>query len=611
LPVDIEVITVAAAGPRPLDDYLAGPAGAVGIHAIAVPMRREACRAVADGTSGDGEHGAWPSVTGIQTEALASAAGMSAAEVIGAYELTGKAGETARLPVRTAAGVIKLLLIGVGDGSPAELRRAGAALSRQVESGQKAVAVLPADAPEDSVQAFTEGLLLGGYNFSLRSELHDPERQEDQTDGPGGAARAVQLLLPGADDDSPAGRAAVIAGAVALARDLINMPSARKTPEWLADQAVTVAGQCGLGVRVRNEAELASAGFGGILAVGSGSVRPPRMIELSYAPDRADSHIVLAGKGITFDSGGLSLKPSDGMRLMKTDMSGGAVVIAVMSALAALGVQARVTGLVAAAENMPSGSAMRPGDVISAYGGRTVEVLNTDAEGRLVLADLLAYADATLNPDVTVDIATLTGAARVALGASVGALYASDDGLAEALHGAGAAAGEPLWRMPMPADYADAITSVTADLAHVPSTINGARNGQAGSIVAAMFLREFTGGRPWAHLDIAGPARAAADDGDITKGGTGFGTRLLLRWLAELPDQPAAGTVSLPILNRFLGTRSADSSVAGQLWLAPAWDVRRMSDEYALQRPAHTSPVRGGAACRPAMGFRTGIPPGR
>ena len=195
------------------------------------------------------------------------------------------------------------------------------------------------------------------------------------------------------------------------------------------------------------------------------------------------------------------------MRLMKTDMAGGAAVIAVMSALAALGVRARVTGLVAAAENMPSGSAMRPGDIITTFGGRTVEVLNTDAEGRLVLADLLAYARATLDPDVTVDLATLTGAARIALGASTGALYASEDALAEALATAGTAAGEPLWRMPMPADYASALTSATADLAHVPSVLNGARNGQAGSIVAAMFLREFTGGCRWAHLDIAGPAR--------------------------------------------------------------------------------------------------------
>ena len=523
MPVDIEVITVAAAGPRPLDDYLTGPGGTADIDVIAAPIRREQCRALADGEPGDEDDGGWPGLTGVPTEALDAASGLTAAEAVAAYELSGKAGETARLPVRTPAGLIRLLLLGVGDGTPAAMRRAGAALARQVEAGQKAVAVLPAGAPDESADAFTEGLLLGGYKFSLRSE------SGEGTGHPDGAPRAVQLVRAGTDGAD--GHAAVIAQAVSLARDLVNMPSLQKTPEWLAGQAVAAAGRSGLGVRVRDESELAGEGFGGIVAVGSGSARPPRMIELTYAPDGANTHIVLAGKGITFDSGGLSLKPGDGMRLMKTDMSGGATVIAVMSALAALGVRARVTGLVAAAENMPSGSAMRPGDVITAYGGRTVEVLNTDAEGRLVLADLLAYADATLSPDVTIDIATLTGAARIALGASIGALYASDDRLAEALREAGAAAGEPVWRMPMPADYQSALTSVTADIAHIPSSMNGARNGQAGSIVAAMFLREFTGGRPWAHLDIAGPARAGGDDGEITKGGTGFGTRLLLRWL--------------------------------------------------------------------------------
>jgi leucyl aminopeptidase len=239
---------------------------------------------------------------------------------------------------------------------------------------------------------------------------------------------------------------------------------------------------------------------------------------------------VLIGKGITFDSGGLSLKPNDSMKMMKTDMAGGAAVIAAMSALASLGVQARVTGLVAAAENMPSGTALRVGDVIKHYGGRTVEVLNTDAEGRLVLADALAYADAELAPDVMVDVATLTGAARVALGSVMAALYATDDGLASALLDAGAASGDRLWRMPLADDYRDALESPVADLANVAR--NGAR---AGSIDAALFLREFTGGRPWAHLDIAGAARSTSDDGENTKGATGFGTRLLLRWLAATP----------------------------------------------------------------------------
>jgi len=541
LPANIDVTTVAA-GQRPLDGYLTGPGGTDGASLLAVPIRRPeiiAAKEAANDAAPDG----WAALTGTGGTALAAATGLSAAEAISAYDLSGRAGEVTRLAARTPDGVIRLVLLGVGDGSPADLRRAGAALARQVEPGQRAVAVLPSDGPGDGPGAFTQGLLLGGYTFSLRDGATVPD--------PAPEPRAVLLAVP--DQQTPAQHdstqeATVIAAAVVLARDLINMPSDVKTPSWLAARAVEVAGRSGLSVRVRDEAELAAAGFGGIVAVGSGSAHPPRLIELSYQPDSgaaagpadaAQAHVVLAGKGITFDSGGLSLKPNDGMKLMKTDMAGGAAVIAVMSALRALGVRARVTGLVAAAENMPSGSAMRPGDIITIFGGRTVEVLNTDAEGRLVLADLLAYAQATLSPGVIVDLATLTGAARIALGASIGALYASADDLAEALTEAGAAAGEPLWRMPMPADYAMALTSATADLAHFPSRMNGAKNGQAGSIVAAMFLREFTGGRRWAHLDIAGAARAGSDDGELTKGGTGFGTRLLLRWLTQAGEPQA------------------------------------------------------------------------
>ena len=247
--------------------------------------------------------------------------------------------------------------------------------------------------------------------------------------------------------------------------------------------------------------------------------------------------MVLVGKGITFDSGGLSLKPTDNMKAMKTDMAGGAVVMAVMSALGALGVRARVTGLVAAAENMPSGSAMRPSDVITHYGGKTSEVLNTDAEGRLVLADALAYADAELDPDVIVDIATLTGAARVALGQRYGALYATDDDLATALTRAGAASGEPMWRMPLVDDYRQAIESRVADVANIdqPAT-TGERLG-GGSIMAALFLREFVGGRRWAHLDVAGPGRATSEDAELTRGATGFGARALLGWLTTTPGK--------------------------------------------------------------------------
>ena len=283
-------------------------------------------------------------------------------------------------------------------------------------------------------------------------------------------------------------------------------------------------------VRTWSADELGTAGFGGILAVGSGSARPPALIELSYDPPGAQQHIVLVGKGITFDSGGLSLKSNDNMMAMKTDMAGGGAVIAVMTALAELGVQSRVTGLVAAAENMPSGSAYRPGDVISQYGGTSVEVLNTDAEGRLVLADALAYAVARLAPDQIVDIATLTGAARVALGGIHAAVYSTSESLAAALLEAGEASGDPLWRMPLADDYRPSLDSPVADIAHVARDHN-----PAGSIIAALFLREFAAGIPWAHLDIAGPGRSAADDGERSKGATGFGTRLLLTWLAPAP----------------------------------------------------------------------------
>jgi leucyl aminopeptidase len=246
--------------------------------------------------------------------------------------------------------------------------------------------------------------------------------------------------------------------------------------------------------------------------------------------------VVLVGKGITFDSGGLSLKPNDNMKTMKTDMSGGAVVMAVMSALRAMGVSARVTGLVAAAENMPSGSAMRPSDVITHFGGKTSEVLNTDAEGRLVLADALAYADAELDPDVVVDIATLTGAAKVALGLRYAALYATDDDLATALTQAGAASGERLWRLPLSDDYREGIESDVADVANIGHPTSTGEHFGAGSIMAALFLREFAGARRWAHLDVAGPGRATGDDAEITKGATGFGVRGLLQWLAADTD---------------------------------------------------------------------------
>jgi leucyl aminopeptidase len=440
------------------------------------------------------------------------------ADVLSAYEVTARPGEVAQAAAAPGTGIRRVFLIGLGDAAPADMRKAGAALGRRATAGRRVVTTAVLGQPADRVQAFAEGVMLGAYRFTLASSANS-----------GGQPTGVQLLV--AEDDGAARaveRAVIMARAVALARDLTNMPSALKSPKWLADEAAAIGAVSGLFVRVAEPAELAAEGFGGLLGVGSGSVRPPRLIELSYEPPGWDRHVVLAGKGITFDSGGLSLKPSDNMKLMKTDMAGGAAVIATMSALGRLGARARVTGLVAAAENMPSGSALRPGDVITHYGGITTEVLNTDAEGRLVLADALAYAVARLKPDVILDIATLTGSARVALGTTLGALYATDDGLASELAAASAAAGEPLWRMPLVEDYRDALDSPVADLANIPHTTGRPR---AGSIDAALFLREFAGGLPWAHLDIAGPARSTADEGEQSKGATGFGTRALLHWL--------------------------------------------------------------------------------
>jgi len=468
-------------------------------------------------------------------EVLDSALGIRAADVVASAQLTGKAGQSAAAVARLGEKLVRVVFVGVADRSASAMRKAGGELARIVRSGEEAVADvvvgLPTgptdDKPHDQISAFAEGVLLGSYRYSEKSaDAGVPAKRSD-----------VRLVMPSGSAGQPVtvaiDSAAAVAAAVALARDLANTPSVRKCPQWMAEIATDVAKDAGLDVTIWTEDQLAEAGFGGITAVGQGSARPPRLIELRYVPPDAGApgaqrHVVLVGKGITFDSGGLSLKTNDGMKLMKTDMAGGAAVIAVMSALAKLGVTVQVTGLIAAAENLPSGSAYRPGDIITQFGGTTVEVRNTDAEGRLVLADAIAYADAKLSPDQIVDIATLTGAARIALGGAIAALYATSDELAEALLAAGSASGDRLWRMPLPDDYVKMLDSPVADLANLPATDSG-----AGSIAAALFLREFAGHRAWAHLDIAGAARSGSDDGEITAGATGFGTRVLLKWLVS------------------------------------------------------------------------------
>ena len=421
-----------------------------------------------------------------------------------------------------------VLAVGLGAGKPADLRRSAAAAARRLAGVGQVLVLATADLDEQGVRAFVEGLLLATPTPSWASTPPPapPER--------------VRVLVGDPSWGKPAVAGGVAhASATLAARQLIHTPANFKAPAVIADQAAGLAGRAGIGVRVWEPEALARDGFGGILAVGAGSVRSPRLVELSWAPAAAGApvggaadpqlrHVVLVGKGITFDSGGLSLKPPEMQIPMKTDMSGAAVVLAVMGALGEwVPPGIRVTGLLCLAENLPGAAAMRPGDVVVHHGGLTSEVVNTDAEGRLVLGDGLDYTVRDLAADVVVDIATLTGAATLGLGRRHAALFSNADRLASALSEAGGAAGELAWRLPLHSDYAELIRSEVADQANA-----GHKEGPGpGAITAALFLQRFVGDTPWAHLDIAGTGRSDAERDDLPKGGTGFGARLLLRWI--------------------------------------------------------------------------------
>ncbi|MFP5333692.1 MAG: leucyl aminopeptidase family protein [Actinomycetes bacterium] len=460
---------------------------------------------------------------GPGTAEAAAAYRLDLASVVEQAGASGSAGAVATVPVTADDGLpSRLLLVGTGDGSPVDLRRAGAALARATRGRERLATPAVAGADADQVAAFTEGLLLAAYS---------PPRT-GVTEGPKPPVGDVVLLGQGRRGEQAVDAAAVAAAATWRVRDLANTPSSTKNPAWVAEQAVAAAaGVDGVAVEVLDERRLAAEGFGGLLAVGGGSASPPRLVTVGWTPKgRRGRHVVLVGKGITYDTGGLSIKPREAMVPMKTDMAGAAVALAAVLAAARRGVRHRVTALLPLAENAVSGSSYRPGDVVRVWGGTTVEVANTDAEGRLVLADAMAWADATLDPDVLVDVATLTGAASLGLGRRHAALYTADDALAAGLEAAAAATGERVWRMPLVEDYRRALDSEVADLRHVPSDpkVGG------GSITAALFLREFAGARRWVHLDIAGPARADKDEHEVTKGASGFGARLLLRWLEDL-----------------------------------------------------------------------------
>jgi leucyl aminopeptidase len=434
--------------------------------------------------------------------------------------ISGKAGD-----VQTVPGDGPRWIAGLGGGEPKEYRRTGAALVRavnatladDVDRGGKAFRAVQLELPEEAsgehVTELALGLLLGGYRFKVSGE--DPKP----------SVRTLRLVS--ADPALPAlvARASALAAATALTRDLANTPSNVKNPAWLAGTAAKVAGPR-VEVTIRDEKWLATQGFGGVLAVGGGSASPPRLIEMAYRPSGASRHLLLVGKGITFDTGGLSIKPADGMHLMRTDMAGGAAVIAAVRAIAELELPVRVTALVPSAENHVSGSSYRPGDIVRHYGGRTTEVGNTDAEGRMVLADALTYGIKRFTPDYVVDAATLTGAMKVSLGLRTGGLFATDDTLAELVAAAGERVGEAWWRMPLVEDYAENVRGEIGDVRQAP--------GGPGAITAALFLREFTEGLPWAHLDIAGPARSEKNYDEVVPGATGFAARTLVELAASL-----------------------------------------------------------------------------
>ncbi|MGY0230483.1 leucyl aminopeptidase [Longispora urticae] len=429
-------------------------------------------------------------------------------------EHQGGPGEISSLP-RPLRKPHKVFLIGVGDGSPAGWRAFGAAVTRSASRETSVTVELPADLDGDRLRALVEGLKLASYRFREVPLAADK------------APKLRRVHLVGPIDEAAVTAGLVTADVTTLARDWVNKNSADKSPAWLAGRIQKAAAKVpGVGVRIREPKELADEGFGGILAVGGGSSRGPRLVELTYTPKNPTKHVVLVGKGITFDTGGISIKPAAAMLLMRKDMGGAAAVVGALLGAAQLKLPVKVTVLAPLAENAVSGDAFRPGDVVRHYGGATSEILNTDAEGRVVLADALAYAVKKLKPDVLVDLATLTGAQNVALGKRTAALYADSDDLAEALTVAGAEAGERMWRLPLPGDYVEELVSDVADW--VNSTEVG-----GGSVMAALYLREFTGAlRPqWAHLDMSSVAWSDGIDKDLSKGATGWGVRTLLRWL--------------------------------------------------------------------------------
>ncbi|MET1059984.1 MAG: leucyl aminopeptidase [Nocardioides sp.] len=444
---------------------------------------------------------------------------------------TGKAGETVKVPTAGTISSPLLVLVGLGDEAKADadaVRRAAGVAARSVANAASVAVALPADTPE-LVRAVTEGLVLGGYRFDDYKK-DSAENTKEPVDWV-----VLSSIARQGEATTAFERAQLLAAGVNTARRWVNLPASDLNPPTMTDAIVAQhkevtkgRGAPKIGIQVWDEKQLADEGCGGILAVGGGSASPPRMVKLTWAPEGATKHIAIIGKGITYDSGGYTIKPPASMLHMKEDMAGAAAAVQATFLIAQLGLPIAVTTYAPMAENMISGAAMRPGDVLTMRGGTTVEMTNTDAEGRLIMADALVMATEA-RPDVILDIATLTGHMVVALGERVAAIMGTDE-IRDAICVAAAAAGESVWPMPIPDEMNERVkSSKVADIAQHDWVRWG------GGLYAAAFLREFVDGIPWGHIDIAGPGfNPGAVHGYTPNGGTGFGIATLVEYVESL-----------------------------------------------------------------------------
>ncbi|MBB3174212.1 leucyl aminopeptidase [Endobacter medicaginis] len=454
-------------------------------------------------------------------EALDAATGGALSRAIAAAQFKGTAGKTLSL-LAPAPGLARVIAVGLGaqgelDAAAAE--RAGGIAAASLADTARAVIVAEA-VPSALAVSVATGAALRHYRFDRY------RTRESAEDKPRLAAITIHTAEPDHATTAWAAAQAVVRGAF-ITRDLVSEPANILTPAVFAERIAALS-ELGLEIEVLDTAAMRELGFGALLGVAQGSDNPPKLVVIRHrgGPDPEAAPVAFIGKGVTFDSGGISIKPAGGMEEMKTDMAGAGAVVGLMAALAGRGAKVNAVGLVGLVENMLSGNAQRPGDVVTSASGQTIEVINTDAEGRLVLADVLWYAQERFKPKLMVDLATLTGAIVVSLGYEHAGLFATDDTLAEQLAASGRATGEKLWRMPLGEAYDKQIRSDIADMKNI-----GGRPG--GAITAAQFLKRFVRSTPWAHLDIAGTAWGNKDVATAPKGATGFGVRLLDRFVAD------------------------------------------------------------------------------